>query len=56
MRSARPTLRRADDLIAAGLIASERRAEIETAADLAYASYVIEHEMLDATPWRKARP
>jgi lysine 2,3-aminomutase len=32
MRSARPTLRRADDLIAAGLIASERRAEIETVA------------------------
>ena len=27
--------------------------EIETAADLAYASYVIEHGMLDASPWRK---
>lgn len=27
--------------------------EIETAADLAYASYVIEHDMLDASPWRK---
>jgi CMP-N,N'-diacetyllegionaminic acid synthase len=26
--------------------------EIESAADLAYASYVIEHGMLDATPWR----
>jgi CMP-N-acetylneuraminic acid synthetase len=26
--------------------------EIETAADLAYASYVIEHGMLDASPWR----
>jgi CMP-N,N'-diacetyllegionaminic acid synthase len=30
--------------------------EIETAADLAYAAYVIEHGMLDASPWRKARP
>jgi CMP-N-acetylneuraminic acid synthetase len=30
--------------------------EIETAADLAYASYVIEHRMLDASPWRQARP
>ena len=28
--------------------------EIETAADLAYASYVIEHGMLDASPWRAA--
>jgi CMP-N,N'-diacetyllegionaminic acid synthase len=28
--------------------------EIETAADLAYASYVIEHGMLDASPWRVA--
>jgi CMP-N-acetylneuraminic acid synthetase len=27
--------------------------EIESAADLAYASYVIEHGMLDASPWRK---
>jgi CMP-N,N'-diacetyllegionaminic acid synthase len=27
--------------------------EIETAADLAYASYVIEQGMLDASPWRK---
>jgi CMP-N,N'-diacetyllegionaminic acid synthase len=27
--------------------------EIETAADLAYASYVLEHGMLDASPWRK---
>ena len=27
--------------------------EIETAADLAYASYVIEHGMLDASPWQK---
>lgn len=27
--------------------------EIETAADLAYASYVIEHGMLDASPWRQ---
>lgn len=27
--------------------------EIESAADLAYASYVIEHEMLDASPWRR---
>ena len=26
--------------------------EIEGAADLAYASYVIEHDMLDTTPWR----
>jgi CMP-N,N'-diacetyllegionaminic acid synthase len=26
--------------------------EIETAADLAYASYVIEHGMLDVSPWR----
>ncbi|VIO76735.1 N-acylneuraminate cytidylyltransferase [Bradyrhizobium ivorense] len=26
--------------------------EIESAADLAYASYVIEHGMLDAAPWR----
>ena len=26
--------------------------EIESAADLAYASYVIEHGMLDASPWR----
>jgi len=26
--------------------------EIETAADLAYASYVIEHGMLDDSPWR----
>ena len=32
MRSARPTLRRADDLIAAGLVARERRAEIEAVA------------------------
>jgi CMP-N-acetylneuraminic acid synthetase len=30
--------------------------EIETAADLAYASYVIEHGMLDASPWRAAQP
>jgi CMP-N,N'-diacetyllegionaminic acid synthase len=28
--------------------------EIETAADLAYASYVVEHGMLDASPWRQA--
>jgi CMP-N-acetylneuraminic acid synthetase len=27
--------------------------EIESAADLAYASYVIEHGMLDASPWRR---
>lgn len=27
--------------------------EIESAADLAYASYVIEHGMLDASPWRQ---
>ncbi len=27
--------------------------EIESAADLAYASYVVEHGMLDASPWRK---
>lgn len=27
--------------------------EIEGAADLAYASYVIEHGMLDASPWRQ---
>lgn len=27
--------------------------EIESAADLAYASYVIEHGLLDASPWRK---
>ncbi len=27
--------------------------EIESAADLAYASYVIEHGMLDASPWQK---
>jgi CMP-N,N'-diacetyllegionaminic acid synthase len=26
--------------------------EIESAADLAYASYVIEHGMLDSSPWR----
>ena len=26
--------------------------EIESAADLAYASYVVEHGMLDASPWR----
>src|SRR5260370_499752 len=32
MRSARPTLRRADDLIAAGLVARERRAAIEAVA------------------------
>jgi CMP-N-acetylneuraminic acid synthetase len=30
--------------------------EIETAADLAYAAYVIEHGMLDASPWRQAQP
>jgi CMP-N,N'-diacetyllegionaminic acid synthase len=30
--------------------------EIETAADLAYASYVIEHGMLDASPWHQAQP
>lgn len=30
--------------------------EIETGADLAYASYVVEHEMLDASLWRQARP
>jgi CMP-N,N'-diacetyllegionaminic acid synthase len=28
--------------------------EIETAADLAYASYVVEHGMLDSSPWRQA--
>ena len=28
--------------------------EIETAADLAYASYVIEHGMLDASPGENA--
>ncbi len=27
--------------------------EIETAADLAYASYVVEHGMLDAAPWQR---
>jgi CMP-N,N'-diacetyllegionaminic acid synthase len=27
--------------------------EIETAADLAYASYVVEHGMLDVSPWQK---
>jgi len=27
--------------------------EIESAADLAYASYLIEHGMLDASPWRR---
>lgn len=27
--------------------------EIESAADLAYASYVVEHGMLDASPWQK---
>jgi CMP-N,N'-diacetyllegionaminic acid synthase len=27
--------------------------EIESAADLAYASYVIEHRLLDVTPWQK---
>ncbi len=27
--------------------------EIESAADLAYASYVVEHGMLDASPWRR---
>lgn len=27
--------------------------EIESAADLAYAAYVIEHGMLDASPWRQ---
>lgn len=27
--------------------------EIESAADLTYASYVIEHGMLDASPWRR---
>jgi CMP-N,N'-diacetyllegionaminic acid synthase len=27
--------------------------EIESAADLAYASYVIEHGMIDASPWQK---
>jgi CMP-N-acetylneuraminic acid synthetase len=27
--------------------------EIESAADLAYASYVIEHGMLDASPWQE---
>ena len=27
--------------------------EIESAADLAYASYVIEHGMIDANPWQK---
>ncbi len=27
--------------------------EIESAADLAYASYVVEHGMLDASPWRE---
>jgi lysine 2,3-aminomutase len=32
MRSARPTLRRADDLIAAGLVARDRRAEIDAVA------------------------
>lgn len=30
--------------------------EIETAADLAYASYVVEHGMLDMSPWQQARP
>jgi len=30
--------------------------EIETAADLAYASYVVEHGVLDTSPWRQARP
>ncbi len=29
--------------------------EIESAADLAYASYVIDHGMLDASPWRSRR-
>jgi CMP-N,N'-diacetyllegionaminic acid synthase len=28
--------------------------EIETAADLAYASYVVEHGILDASPWQQA--
>jgi CMP-N-acetylneuraminic acid synthetase len=30
--------------------------EIETAADLGYASYAVEHGMLDTTFWRQARP
>jgi CMP-N,N'-diacetyllegionaminic acid synthase len=30
--------------------------EIETAADLAYASYVIDRGMLDVSPWRQASP
>ena len=30
--------------------------EIETTADLAYASYVIEHGMLDASPWQPKSP
>ena len=30
--------------------------EIETAADLAYAAYVVERRMLDTSPWRQARP
>jgi|SRR5450631_608357 len=30
--------------------------EIETAADLAYASYVVDHGMLDVSPWRQAQP
>jgi CMP-N-acetylneuraminic acid synthetase len=30
--------------------------EIETAADLAYASYVIEHGMLDVSLWREKPP
>lgn len=28
--------------------------EIESAADLAYASYIVEHNLLDASPWRRA--
>jgi CMP-N,N'-diacetyllegionaminic acid synthase len=27
--------------------------EIESAADLAYASYVVEHGMLDISPWQR---
>jgi CMP-N,N'-diacetyllegionaminic acid synthase len=30
--------------------------EIETAADLTYASYVIDHGMLDVSPWRQVTP
>jgi CMP-N,N'-diacetyllegionaminic acid synthase len=47
----------ADPIASYGILMDQLHSiEIETAADLAYASYVLENGMLDASPWSQVRP